>query len=229
MPTELITELEARFQCRHILTDGRRCGSPALRAEHFCYFHATTRVPTPRLSRARSQVTLELPPPEDRTAIQFSIGEVLRHIASGHIEPRRAGLLLYGLQIASNNLPREAAPKPNTPQAPVIEILTDDPDLGPLAPRTPVLEPESEKPITERFLKELALLHLQENNRQPPTQQPPLAEDQLPLAEASSRAYGHGFSRAITAPTDTRLQPLRYAPKQTRPSQAIQPNLNPNK
>ena len=31
--TELDTETEApkRYQCRHIFTDGRRCGSPALR------------------------------------------------------------------------------------------------------------------------------------------------------------------------------------------------------
>jgi hypothetical protein len=34
-----------RFLCRHIHTSGRRCGSPALRGEPFCYHHHTTRRP----------------------------------------------------------------------------------------------------------------------------------------------------------------------------------------
>jgi hypothetical protein len=46
--------------------------------------------------------------PEDRSAIQLAIGEVLRRIASNDIDPHRAGLLLYGLQIASLNLPKPA-------------------------------------------------------------------------------------------------------------------------
>jgi hypothetical protein len=35
--------------CRHTLATGRRCGSPCLRGEHFCYYHHTNR----RLTRAR--------------------------------------------------------------------------------------------------------------------------------------------------------------------------------
>ena len=52
--------------------------------------------------------------PEDRAAIQLSIGEILRRIARNQIDPRRAGLLLYGLQIASTNLPRQAKATSNT-------------------------------------------------------------------------------------------------------------------
>ena len=32
-----------RYRCRHIFIDGRRCGSPSLRREPFCYYHHTTR------------------------------------------------------------------------------------------------------------------------------------------------------------------------------------------
>ena len=27
-----------RYQCRHIFTDGHRCGSPCLRGEELCYY-----------------------------------------------------------------------------------------------------------------------------------------------------------------------------------------------
>jgi 2,3-bisphosphoglycerate-independent phosphoglycerate mutase len=33
------TETTRQYQCRHIFTDGRRCASPCLRQEEFCYYH----------------------------------------------------------------------------------------------------------------------------------------------------------------------------------------------
>ncbi len=44
-----------RYQCRHIFTDGHRCGSPCLRHEDFCYYHHTTRRPVqdPRNSNGK--------------------------------------------------------------------------------------------------------------------------------------------------------------------------------
>ena len=73
------TEMPKQYQCRHIFTDGRRCASPCLRQEEFCYYHHTTRKPVtdPRQRRNRRS-TFDLPLPEDRSAIQSSIGEVLR-------------------------------------------------------------------------------------------------------------------------------------------------------
>src|ERR1700730_11670181 len=95
-----------RYQCRHIFTEGRRCGSPCLRHEEFCYYHHTTRRPVENPHQRRSRRTaFNIPQPEDRSAIQHSIGEVIRRIPSNDTAPRRAGLLLYGLQTASLNLP----------------------------------------------------------------------------------------------------------------------------
>src|SRR5260370_10100148 len=104
-------ETTKRYQCRHIFTDGHRCGSPCLRHEDFCYYHHTTRKPVenPGERRAR-QAAFDLPLPEDRSAIQCSIGEVLRRIARNEIDPRRPGLLLYRPQIPSLNLPRPQPP-----------------------------------------------------------------------------------------------------------------------
>ncbi|MCU1224935.1 MAG: hypothetical protein JWQ42_3028 [Edaphobacter sp.] len=106
---ETSNETPKRYQCRHIFTDGHRCGSVCLRREEFCYYHHTTRRPAanPRQRRGRhSAFDLPLPDSNDRSAIQLAIGEVLQRIASNDIDPRRAGLLLYGLQIASLNLPK---------------------------------------------------------------------------------------------------------------------------
>jgi hypothetical protein len=123
------TEAPKRYQCRHIFTDGHRCGSPCLRSEDLCYYHHTTRRPAthPRTRRARRS-TFEIPLPEDRSAIQHAIGQVLQRIAANDIDPRRAGLLLYGLQIASLNLP-----KPQATQPELVEETTTHPQLGTLA------------------------------------------------------------------------------------------------
>ncbi len=138
------TETPKRYQCRHIFTDGRRCGSPCLRGEPLCYYHHTNRQPaeTPRARRSRL-ATFDLPLPEDQSAIQHSIGQVLQRIASNDIDPRRAGLLLYGLQIASLNLPKPPASSRNAKpsresqsQPEIVEVIVHDPNLGPLAPES---------------------------------------------------------------------------------------------
>ncbi len=136
MYSELLTPEPTKFQCRHIFTDGRRCGSPALRGpegpESFCYYHHNSRraiqnAPT----RKRRQSRFTLPMPEDRSAVQQCIGEVLRRIAANEIDPRRASLLLYGLQTASLNLSK--ATLPDQTAEPVCEV-THDPEHGLLAP-----------------------------------------------------------------------------------------------
>lgn len=138
-----ITTPEPRLQCRHILTSGHRCGSPCLRHEPFCYYHHTTRKPAPKNGTVRPR--LELPLPEDRSAIQHAIGQVLQRIAEGKINPRRAGLLLYGLQIASHNLPRAL------PQSPIetVDEAEDLPGEGLLAPEAEFAQAHRQKTLVE--------------------------------------------------------------------------------
>jgi hypothetical protein len=53
-----------------------------------CYYHHTTRKPAPHTHTRRSRrTTFELPLPEDRSAIQHSIGQVLQRIAANDIDP----------------------------------------------------------------------------------------------------------------------------------------------
>ena len=97
MPNELVPEAPV-YQCRHIFTDGHRCGSRSLRGEYFCYYHHQTRRPVENLRERRGhQSTFDLPLPEDRSAIQAAIGQVIQRIALNEIDPRRAGLILYAL------------------------------------------------------------------------------------------------------------------------------------
>ncbi len=130
-----------RHQCRHILTNGHRCAAICLRNEHFCYYHHSTR----RRQHVLSQTnTLQLPLPEDRSAIQTAIGLVLQRIAANDLDPRRAGLLLYGLQIASLNLPKEKS-NPNRIDPEPVEEIVLHPELGPIAPAAelPSVAPEN--------------------------------------------------------------------------------------
>lgn len=161
-----------RYQCRrHIFTEGRRCGSPSLRGEEFCYYHHTTRRPVENcMERSLRMSTFVIPLPEDRHAIQASIAEVLQRIATCSIDTKRAGLLLYGLQIASSNLPRvQQAP----PEAPLLEEIVADPCLGYLAPRTEICMEDGER--REEMLSTLV----------PDPQNPPEAE-QLPSEPSDS-------------------------------------------
>ena len=95
-------------RCEHIKTDGTQCGSPALRAERFCYFH--NRCSPARLvinsARGENLVAITLPVLEDAQSIQVALMQVVQLIITGHIDNKTAGLLLYGLQTASANLRR---------------------------------------------------------------------------------------------------------------------------
>ncbi len=60
--------------CRHIKTNGLRCGSPALTGGQFCYYHSKMHTigAEPNLRFG----TLQLPTPEDPAAIQLSVARI---------------------------------------------------------------------------------------------------------------------------------------------------------
>ncbi len=143
-----------RYLCRHIHTSGRRCGSPALRGEQFCYYHHTTRRPGPRYRGAHpSCYEFHMPAIDDRSGVQFALAQVLALIASDQLDHKRSGRLLHGLFIASRNLARDPHPATtrgssqsisdedssdsasvNLDANPLIEDLILDSDHGPIAP-----------------------------------------------------------------------------------------------
>src|SRR5437870_13231893 len=84
------------------------CGSPALRNGEYCYFHSRWRATHVDLSQSAHHVssTFDLPVLEDADSIQVALGQIMRMIVCRQVDTKSAGLLLYGLQIASANLRR---------------------------------------------------------------------------------------------------------------------------
>ena len=143
-----MSQIPIRFHCRHVHPSGHRCGSPALRDEPFCYHHHTTRRPAPRGIDG-----VPIPPLEDRTTLQQALTAVLTRISEGTLEPRRASLLLYGLQIAQNNLPpHKLSPQP----ADTVDHVTLDEYSQPLAPEQEFLATPHEKTLEEILVEQWA-------------------------------------------------------------------------
>ena len=88
--------------CRHIKPNGLRCESPSLKGTNFCYYHSKLHSlgaePDSKFGPMR------LPTPEGPAAIQLSIAKITDALINGRIDPKRAGQLLYAMQIASQNL-----------------------------------------------------------------------------------------------------------------------------
>ena len=126
-------------ECRHIMPSGAKCKSPALKNQPCCYFHSRLR------SRASNQSfrepSLDLPPLEDPQGIQIALSQVLSALRSPWFDSRRAGLYLYGLQIATQVAARASVP----PTSDLVRSLSDDADNGEtLAPETSQCDPGPE-------------------------------------------------------------------------------------
>ncbi len=104
--------------CEHIKSSGKRCGSPALREQAFCYYHSRLEECLPRLrtmfvaEKANAApgewpiVEFPVPVLEDAAAIQIGFMQVLHGIATGNLNVRKAKLILSALHGASANLQR---------------------------------------------------------------------------------------------------------------------------
>jgi hypothetical protein len=65
--------------------------------------YGTYPVGTTRETDAEQSLPLQLPPVEDTESIQLALIDVLQALAANQLDPKRASLLLYGLQVASAN------------------------------------------------------------------------------------------------------------------------------
>jgi hypothetical protein len=67
------------------------------------YDYGTLPVGDPSPTATPETTSLALPPIEDSASIQLALIDVLQALAANQLDPKRAGLLLYGLQVASSN------------------------------------------------------------------------------------------------------------------------------
>jgi hypothetical protein len=83
-------------RCEKVREDGTVCGSPQMKGYAYCYAHE-------RMLQARPR-KLALPPVEDANGIQLAIMMVQKALIDDEISEKKAGLLLYSLQIAASNV-----------------------------------------------------------------------------------------------------------------------------
>src|SRR5271168_5634394 len=161
-------------ECRHIFTSGKKCQSPALKDQDFCYFHSNTRKRPARKDDAYEpyippqDTAHNLPPLEDADAIQLAISDVVLALAANRIDPRRARILIYGLQVASQNNRHRAAiaAKEEAPARTVREIHRheDGTQIGPeqQSPDPEEIEEQRRPPsLGEILLREAEALQAQ--------------------------------------------------------------------
>jgi len=91
-----------RFQ--HVKINGTQCGSPALRARRYCFFHDKIRREQSKIAASASAARFNLPLLEDANSVQVALMNVIQMLGSGTIDHKTAGLMLYALQTASINL-----------------------------------------------------------------------------------------------------------------------------
>jgi len=97
--------LEDVPRCQHVKTNGTQCGSPALRRRRHCYFHDGVHRERARIAANGFPVRrFDLPLLEDANAVQMALMKVIHMLGSGQMDHKTAGLMLYALQTASNNL-----------------------------------------------------------------------------------------------------------------------------
>jgi len=93
-------------QCFHDIMPGHRCNAPALRGEYFCRHH---------MKRARVIVPpntpFDLPPIYDRESLRDAVLLVAGRLAANSLDVRRAGNILYSLQIVATTFPPLPRPR----------------------------------------------------------------------------------------------------------------------
>ena len=95
------------MQCRHIMPNGARCHSPALREKAYCYYHFRFHDLSKPAKSAAGKKSLKLPFIEDRSSILAAVSQIIDALGTGKIEIKQAQSFLYALQVATPNVERK--------------------------------------------------------------------------------------------------------------------------
>ena len=83
-------------RCQWVRQGGTSCGSPQMKRHIYCFAHM-------QMAEARD-LALRLPPPEDANAIQIGLMRIQKSLIEDTISTKKAGLLLYSMQLALTNV-----------------------------------------------------------------------------------------------------------------------------
>lgn len=155
---EPLEDLNRDHQCHfYQAPTGQRCGSPALKGEYYCYHHHLKHYKRANRVLIDPEVTrMELPVIEDRASIFVALTAVIHRLAENTIDTRRAGQMIYGLQLALRALEPPRTPRtphvpssPNpTAENPSANGSSPSPTSVSNAPATAKLEPANQQPPT---------------------------------------------------------------------------------
>jgi hypothetical protein len=114
----------------HRRADGRFVTQPAPHAETEALDYGS--IPVAEQHRRQNDapaVPFDLPPIEDAASIQLALIDILQALTGNQLDPKRAGLLLYGLQVASANIRNIDIPHN------AVRTVSHTDDGAPLAPQ----------------------------------------------------------------------------------------------
>jgi hypothetical protein len=119
-------------RCQHIKVNGTQCGSPARRDEKYCHYHRENQPERVQVADEKGQASGEvlMPVLEDAQSIQSVVRQVAMLILGGKIDNKKAGLMLYAMQIASSNLKRMEVEKPRPAQVVVDPETVGETPMG---------------------------------------------------------------------------------------------------
>ena len=86
-------------ECRHIMPTGRKCHAAALRGKSYCYHHAKLHFRKWATREPRMLKTVAL---EDPHCLTKAVAEALTALRSPLTDPKRAAVILYGLNLAND-------------------------------------------------------------------------------------------------------------------------------
>jgi hypothetical protein len=115
-------------QCQYIKTNGIRCGSPALRHQKLCYYHDRARPVIHDRSGAAQYPAAPffMPLLEDINSIQRALSAICDHLLHRRLDPQKAGVLLYAIQLASSNLAKKTRKQVRQNQFQIMEDAISD-------------------------------------------------------------------------------------------------------
>ena len=185
--------------CSHILTNGEICRAIPLRDSNFCYWHHKARARLRRYERiggpisAQANSGVQLPLLEDANAIQVAVQEIMQAILDRRIDNKRAGLLLYSIQLASQNL-QHLHTIPNDHHEQIAEIGDDDEqstnDCIGEDPRDELCDGDCHQCVETGCEDRTEPAAPKRIQRKPPASEPKLLPPQEPQANPLSSAHG---------------------------------------
>ena len=82
--------------CEFINSNGRSCGSPAMRSRHFCYYHLRAR------PRARQVANVDSGP-RTRRDLDTAVSKVMSRVMNEEITTQQAAVMVCALETAYEN------------------------------------------------------------------------------------------------------------------------------